>query len=184
MSGKKRLGQKVRKKKQRWQQWNENHFRNTATASEFKIQQKKKKSIAIVENGKKKSLKREQGRMLVFFLSWLVFPGVCCYPLHWLEWFGPFCLLFLLPCVMIPKWAEPVQMEVMSNCDRQQLPWSLHVPHPESAERAAKYLSSNQSLGIGIKLYIKDLSSSKIQYNWPAAGPSRKVTRPASHSVQ
>lgn len=172
----------MRKKKQRWQQWIENHFRNTASASEFKIQQKKEK-YCNSRKWKEKELEKRT-RENFFFLSWLVFPGVCCYPLYWLEWFGPFCLLFPLPCVMIPKWAEPVQMEVMSNCDRQQLPQSLHVLHTESAERVAKYLSSNQSLGIGIKLYIKDLSSSKIQYNWPAASPSRKVTLPASHSVQ
>lgn len=126
---------------------------------------------------RKRTWKENKGEFLFFFfLSWLVFPRICYYSLYWLEWFGPFCLWFPLPCVVAPKWAEPVEMEVTSNCERRQVPWLLHVPHPRSVGREVKHLWNNHSLGIGIRLPIKDLSPSKIQYNWPAAGPSRRVT--------
>lgn len=42
----------------------------------------------------------------------------------------------------------------------------------DPAEREAKQFRNDQSLGSGVQFYIKYLSHSKIQYNWPAAGPS------------
>lgn len=101
-----------------------------------------------------------------------------------LEWFGQFCLLFPFPYVMTPKWAEPVKIEVMSICGTWQLPWILYLPHPGSAEREAKHLWSTQSLGIAMQLCIKEVGTSKVQYNWPAAGPNHRVTLPASPSCQ
>lgn len=73
---------------------------------------------------------------------------------------------------MMSKGAESAKMEVMSTCERGQLPWILHVSPLESAEREAKQLRNDQLFGIGVQFYIKYLSHSKIQYNWPAAGPS------------
>lgn len=117
MCGEKKMGKKWerRNKGSNWQ-WKENKFRKTTTASQFQTDQKK---VMYGNSRKWMEVKRAWKRTKIFFFF---SAGFCS--LEYVVFFSIglndltppfFFILFLLLCVMTPRWADPVEMEVKSN---------------------------------------------------------------------